>query len=330
MPNKYMNTVAVALLAVSSGVLTHAQSVKTTITLPNLPEQLATDAVHNRIYAAVPNFGSESFDYLTVIDGHSDKVLRNIQIPPIAYAVAVNPFTDRIYVGGTYVDNNGVDQSEVVEICGNEGKVNRTIHISSTTGDGILGLAVNLFTDELYVSNGSDDEIDVVRSGVVSKRISLPGEPFGVAVNPLTSQIYAALQNGNVSVINAKTKAITATTAIGASNAGIAVDLKNGDVYTTNLVFAESSTVGVLSGTGAVVTNVSVGNSPIGIDVDPLTGLVFVANSQDGTVNVIQASTNIVSSTLPVSGLFLTANFASEKVYVGSISSPSVTVISEK
>jgi YVTN family beta-propeller protein len=340
MLNKYVKIVAVAALAVSAGAVANAQSVTKTITLKNLPEKLAADPFANLIYVAVPNFGAKPYDYLTVIDGKKDVVLANYEIPPYAYAVAVDPLNGKVYVGGTFQDVNGVDQSKVIVFCTHDKKVAQEFSISTTTGDGILGLAVNSVTGDLYIANGSDNEIDVIKNGwyQVSKRIPVSAEPYSVAVNPLSNTAYASLLDGSVSVINGKTDTITTTTVVpptapatSVANAGITVDIATGNVFTSNATYADSSTVGVLSGTGTFIQNISVGNTPFGIDVDPFTGLVFVANSQDGTVDAINATTNTVSKTLSVSGLFLTLNPLSQKVYVGANnSSPTVTVISEK
>ena len=331
MLNKSVKIIAVAVLAASAGTVANAQSVTGSITLKNLPEQIAVDPITNRIFAAVPNFGAQPYDYLTVIDGKTNAVVNNIKIDPVAYAVAVDPFEGLIYVGGTYDDKNGVSQSEVVVVREKTGAVLGKIHVSSTAGDGIQGLAVNIFNGDLYVSNGSDNEVDVIHCFRVKHRIAVAGEPYGVAVNPFIGQIYVALLNGNVSVINGKTNTVTTTTPVGDSDAGIAVDLASGNIFTTNASYVDSSTVGVLGKAGNLLTTVPVGNTPIGVDVDFGTSLAFVANTQDGTVSVINEKTNTVSATLPVSGLFVAVNPFTQKVYVGSDNnSPTITVISEK
>ncbi len=333
MLNKYVNALAVAVLAVAAGSAANAQTVTGTIALPNLPEEVAADILTHRVYVAVPNFGEKPYDYVTVINGTTGKIIKNIEIPPVAYAITEDPFGKFAYVGGSYEDKNGVQQSEVAIICISENTFVKTIPITTTPGDGIQGLAINSLTQRLYVANASDNEIDVIHMGkgyqkLVAK-IALPGEPGGVTVNPLTNQVYVALLNGNVTVISGATNTITTTTPVGTSNAGVAVNISNGSVYATNQVFTDSSTVGVLNGSGTFLTNVSVGNTPIGIDADPATGLVFVANSQDGTVSVINSTSNTVTSTLPVSGLFVGTDFTAGKVYVTSPSSPSLTVITE-
>jgi YVTN family beta-propeller protein len=335
MLNSYAKIAAVTVLAISAGSIANAQSVKSTITLKNLPEQLAVDLRNDLIYVAVPNFGAKPYDYLTIIDGKTDKVIKNVQIPPVAYAVAVDPLNRKVYVGGSYVDANGIEQSKVIAYCTVTGQIDDNVAVTTTPGDGIQGLAVNLNNGDLYVANGSDNEVDVISGGSrtkkVTQRISVAGEPFGITINPFRFSAYVSLLNGNVSLINTSRKVVLATTPIGESNTGIAVDTLTGNVFTSNTVTANSSTVGVLGHADNVITNVAVGNTPFGLDVDPATKLVFVANSQDGTVSIINETTEATTGLLPVSGLFLAANPITSKVYVGSNDgTPTVTVINEK
>lgn len=330
MRNSHAKSLALAVLAVSAVSIANAQSVKGTVALPGSPEQVAVNPFTNRIFVAVPNFGAEPFDFLTVVDGKTDTVVKNIQIPPVAFAVAVNPANNRVYVGGSFQDDNGVTQNEVVAVDPTTEKVLKTISISTTPGNGIQGLAVNILNGDVYVTNGSDNEVDVIRNLQVKDRIAVSGEPFGIAVNPVLNKIYVALQDGNVSIIDGESKKITVTTPFGASDAGIAVDLANGNVFTANSV-GNPGTVGVLSAAGSVQATVPVGSGPFGIDVDFLSGLTFVANSQSGTVSAINANSDVVTSTLPVSALFLAANPVTGKVYVAPASNATtLTVISEK
>ena len=184
MLTRLAKAVAIVVLAISAGTIANAQSVRGTIALPGQPAQLAIDAVLNRIYVAVPNFGALPYDYLTVIDGNTDKVIKNIQIPPVASAIAVDSFKSLVYVGGTYQDSEGNTQSQVVVINALTEQVIKTISVSTTPGDGILGLAVNALNGRLYVTNGSDNEVDVIRHFEVRDRIATSTEPYGIAINP--------------------------------------------------------------------------------------------------------------------------------------------------
>lgn len=332
MLQKYAKSVALTVLAACAATVAHAQTVQGTIALPGLPEQLAVNPLLDRIYVAVPNFGAEPYDYLTVVNGKTGTVTKNIQIPPLAYAVAVDLRDDLVYVGGSYTDAEGNNQNAVIVVNPERGRVLKTISLSTTQGSGVQGIAVNGLNGDVYVANGSDNEIDVIHCFKVKDRIPTSGEPFGVAVNPFANKIYASLLTGNVSVIDGKTNMITLTTPFGASDAGIAVDLGTGKVFVANSTgFPSSGSVGILDNVGDLVSTIPAGNFPLGIDVDFITHLAFVANSGDNTVSVLDEKTATVTSTLPVSGLFLAVNPVTEKVYVAPATNvAALTVISEK
>ncbi len=52
--------------------------------------------------------------------------------------------------------------------------------------------------------------------------------------------------------------------------------------------------------TYGVTATVAVGKSPLGVAVDPGTHTVYLANANDGTVSVIDASTRTLTATVPV------------------------------
>jgi YVTN family beta-propeller protein len=331
MLNNYAKLVVMSILTVST-VGGNAQTVKGTIALPGYPEQVAVDPFLNRVYVAVPNFGlfgDGSYDYLTVVDGRRDVAIKNIQIPPIATAVAVDYIRGLVYVGGM---NSLTEASEVAVVSTRTSKVVNTITVTSTTGgDGVLGLAVDLETGILYAANSSDNEIDVIRHGGVTARIATTGEPVAVSVNPFTNLIYASRADGFVDIISGKTNTVTAAAAFGSVNQGLAVDVRSGNVLVvTNPLNTGTGSVGVLNSSGTALSTVGIGNGAVGIDVDPLTHLAFVANATDDTLSVINDTTDAVTLTMPVSSLFVAVNPWTEKVYVSPIDPvTSLTVVSE-
>jgi YVTN family beta-propeller protein len=185
-------------------------------------------------------------------------------------------------------------------------------------------------TGNVYVSNASDNVVDVIclENDKIKAQISVAESPFGVTVNPFNDEVYVALSNGTVDVIDGRRNTIKTTATIGDANAGIAVNWGTGHVFVTDNDFGPS-TLGVLDNKGNVITNVAVGNTPFGVDVDLLTNLAFVTNTQDGTVSVIDGKTNTVTNSLPVTGLYIAVNPATKKVYVGGQDS-SLTVLNEK
>jgi DNA-binding beta-propeller fold protein YncE len=319
----------IAVLAVSACAVANAQSVKTTIALPSLPEGVAVNYATNRVYVALPSFGGPT-DSLAVIDGYTDTVIQTITIPPVGYQVAVDMLKDKVYVGGCYQDSNGNNHCELAVVDGRTSHNIKTIPITETEGSGIQGLAVDALTGTVYVSNASDNVINVITcEGVKDKQISLDGEtPVGVAVDPFTQKLYVALATNLVDIVNTRTNKVLTSATIGETNGEVAVNWVTGNAFVTNTIVGPS-TLGVLKGDGTVLANVAVGNTPFGVDVDPLTNLAFVTNTLDQTVSVVSGKTNAVTTTLPVSGLFVAANPFTSKVYVGGQTN-SVTVIREK
>lgn len=112
--NASAKIIAFAISALSSFSIVGAQprtgslpapTVKSTITLSGVPQQVAVNPFTNRIYVAIPSFTSAP-DTLAVIDGKSDRIIKTIALPGnIGYVVAVDYFRNRIYVGGCFTDD---------------------------------------------------------------------------------------------------------------------------------------------------------------------------------------------------------------------------------
>jgi len=195
-----------------------------------------------------------------------------------------------------------------------------------------VGLAVNIATGTVYAANSSDNEVDVINNGKVTARIASTGVPAAVSVNPFTNVVYSSREDGFVDIISGKTNTVTASAAFGAVNQGIAVDIITGNVLVVgNPPTSNAASVGILNSAGTVLSTLTVGNGAVGIDVDPLTHLAYVANASDDTLSAINESTATVTNTIPVSSLFLAVNPVTEKIYVSPIDSVmSLTVVSEK
>jgi len=152
--------------------------------------------------------------------------------------------------------------------------------------------------------------------------------PSQIALNPFTDVLYVPLGNNLTDVISGNKKEILATTTFGNQTVYAAVNFVSGHVFVNDFETGPSTT-GVLNASGVLQTSVSVGDSPFGIDVDPVTNLAFVASTAFDSVTVINGKTNTVQATvINVPAFFVAVNFATEKVYASG--SNGVTVISEK
>ncbi len=337
MLNNYTKLLVMSVLTVSA-VAVNAQTIKGTVALPGSPYGVAVNPILNRVYAAVPV--GPTNDILSVIDGSKDKDIKDIKIPPIAFAVAVDYVRSLVYVGGV---NGLTGASQVAVVSSLTNTVLTTVTVTSTPGVGVVALAVNPLTGTAYAANSSDDEVDAITlsvskkgvvTGAVTARISVGAAvvPSGVSVNFVSNTVYASLLNGTVDIISGKTNTITSTTVFGAFNQGIAADDVNGNVIVASQpANGQVSSVGVLNSAGAVLATLVVGNGAVGVDVDPLTHLAFVANSGDPSLSVINDVTNAVTATVPVDSFFVAVNPVTRKVYVTPISSAtSLTVVTEK
>jgi YVTN family beta-propeller protein len=161
--------------------------------------------------------------------------------------------------------------------------------------------------------------------------VAVDSYPIGVAVNPVTKNVYVTNEFSNtVSVINGVTERVADTITVGSFPYGVAVNPFNDRIYVTN---RGSNTVTVIdSPTNTKLSDISVGNSPVGIAVNPSSNWIYVTNINSGTVSVIDGITNKVTDTISVgkAPYGVAINPITNKVYVSNIQSSTVSVIDGK
>jgi YVTN family beta-propeller protein len=139
--------------------------------------------------------------------------------------VAVNPATNRIYVG-----NRGDDTVSVID--GETNAVVATIPVWYEP----WGVAANPTTNRIYVSSRSDtvSVIDGATDAVVAT-VPVGEEPQGVTANPTTNRIYVANYGGHsVSVIDGATNTVVATVPVGYKGKGVAANPTTIRIYVAN------------------------------------------------------------------------------------------------
>jgi len=143
--------------------------------------------------------------------------------------------------------------------------------------------------------------------------IPIQGVPIGLGVNSATHMIYVGTSydpshSDKVYVINGATNNVTSTIQGGQGHRDISVNSNTNMIYVVNFGYYSTSyrlicdnTVSVINGTtNSVQSTIPVGNCPIAVGVNPITNMIYVANSNDNTVSVINGTTNSVQSTIPV------------------------------
>jgi len=159
------------------------------------------------------------------------------------------------------------------------------------TGDGAFGLAVNEYLNRVYVTNRDVHTISTVDTNTMSTIVAQtvqPGAnksvPFGLAFDPLADRLYVTYEQGGqlIKVAVYQTHAAgldridTLTIPDGGDNApGVfGVNPLTNHIFIPN---SASDSVTVIDGVNnEILYNIPLGLEPFGIDVDPVTGKVFV------------------------------------------------------
>jgi YVTN family beta-propeller protein len=283
--------------------------------------------------------------------------------------VAVNPVTDKIYVGngqcaaGSVTVIDGATNATTT-VAGGGGSVavnpvTNTIYASTgnqtvavidgatnttttvATGGGIPGgpvdVAVNPVTDKIYVVNnasvGSLSSVAVIDGATNTVIATLPANgPTGVAVNPVTNKIYALGGVNGVAVIDGATNTITATVPAGTLPSALAVNPVTNKIYVGN---NSSANVTVIDGATNATTTVAAGTNPgYAVEVNPVTDKIYVGNNGSNNVTVIDGATNTTTTVAAGNGPGgVAVNPVTNNIYVANGNyggSGTVTVITEQ
>jgi YVTN family beta-propeller protein len=248
---------------------------KSGIDVNTFPVGIAVNPNTNKVYVA-----NEYSNTVSVIDTETDKVQATINVGSFPYGIDINPLNNRIYV-----TNRGSDTVSVID-----GSIDTKL-LDISVGESPVGIAVNPTANWIYVTNFVDGTLSIIDdiTNEINDTLPVGKGPYGIAVNPLSNKIYITNVDSNtVSVIDGKTKNITAKIPVGKKPAGLAIDITEGNnrLYVTNLASDSVSVIDTL--TNKVIDNIaSIGDSPVGIAVNPSTSKLYVSNIASNTVSVL-------------------------------------------
>jgi YVTN family beta-propeller protein len=247
------------------------------------------------------------------------------------FSIAINPATHTVYTGDSGGNEGGQYAISVLDAATCNTAVMTGCSPNPTaipTDFNPYGLAVNSATDTLYVTNLADssgnspDTVSVIdgatcNASVTSDCASAPptvtvgSDPAGVAVNQRTDTIYVANSNEQtLSVIDGVTCNATNTAGCGQTPPkvplgqfplAVAVNPSTDTVYvlnqggpaTVSVIDGATCNARVTFGCGKTPPTVTVGNGsgPEGLAVNQATNTVYVVNTGDNTVSVIDGAT---------------------------------------
>jgi YVTN family beta-propeller protein len=161
----------------------------TTTTIPqDSPWSVAVDVSANRVYAV-----NTLADAVDVIDGTTNAVVDRIMVAGTPQAVAVNPFTSRIYVA---------TRSSRLAIV--DGATNSVLAVVPV-GVNPLSLAVNPTTNRVFVTNLADSTVSVIdgATNAVLATLAVDNAPGGVVVHRARNLVYVASRDrGSLTTID--------------------------------------------------------------------------------------------------------------------------------
>ncbi|MEU5524977.1 YncE family protein [Streptomyces sp. NPDC047860] len=239
------------------------------------PEGVATDP---QFGVCVANGGDNT---VSMID-RSNTVIATIGVeglpipPPKTMGVAVDHNLSR-----AYVTNRGSHRVSIINVSG----ALPPFAPDFIDVPGPLGVAVDSIRHGVYVTHPDFNTVSVIdpaTNGVIAT-IPVRQQPTGIVVDAPRHRVYAANSGFNtVSVIDIATGSV-ADTDVAAGPLGVTVDSR-GNAYVTQL----DGTVKVIDATSSGVSaTIPVGSQPEGLAFEPHSNRVYVANSGDGTVSVI-------------------------------------------
>ena len=279
------------------------------ISLPagSLPRGIVINPSTNMAYVAEYQSGNVTF-----VNLGSRNIVADVNVGKGLEGIALSP-------NGAYVYVTSYNGSAIMAVNTNTYAV-RTIPIANSTP---YGIAITPNGNYAYVTspgipvngiqpNGSVYVINLQTGSVVAK-IGVGRGTQGIAISPNGNYAYVAnYDDSTVSVIDTATnKVVSVISSIGYGVDNIAVSPNGKYVYTSNYnlplelylgrQFNGSSTI--IDGTSnRFIKTVIAGQGPDAVAVSPTGTYAYVVNAGDGTISLINTTTNNVTGTIVAGG----------------------------
>lgn len=142
--------------------------------------------------------------------------------------------------------------------------------------------AVDVRLHKVFVSNLAAGTVTVLDSATGAKlgTIHLGGTVHTVAVDQENQRVYVTdIARGRLDVINARTDALITEIQVGAHLHGLAVSQRLHEAFVTDISQSKIYAVNINTNTVVDPSGISVGPNPWGVAVNPVTRMVYVANT---------------------------------------------------
>jgi uncharacterized protein (TIGR03437 family) len=267
---------------------------------------IAVNSTTNKIYVS-----DGRSDSVTVIDGATNST-STVALGGGPGELAINPVTNKIYVV-TF----GAISGYVTVIDGATNSTSTVALNGATPG----AIAVNPVTNQIYLItygaiSGSLKVIDGATNSITAS-VPIPGvNPISIAVNTVTNKIYVATylinSDTDIAVIDGATYSVT-TLGVGYAAPGVVVNPVTNQIFAPSVGPDSICRLTVIDGSTNSITTIEIGmgDSAGVIAVNPATDNIYVSNSSQNTVAVINGG---ASATAPMTSTVANAESQSPTI----------------
>ena len=274
------------------------ETVTGSITVGGEPLGLTFDWKNGDLYVA-----DYESDNVAVISAGSSSLSTTIPVGTHPVAVAFDPTSDRVFV-----TNYGSANVSVIDPTSN------TVAATVIVGTDPIALTMDTVDGEVDVldSNGAASSVSVFSAAsppATATSVSVANYANSFAYDPLTDRLFVAGAADALTVVQQPGNTVAKTLSIGpeSTESATAFDPKNGYIVVTAYDGGPSGTgnVTVIDGSSyRSVANVSTGDLPYGVTVDPGTGDAYVVNFGtsvlETNVTVLGESTGLPVASIPL------------------------------
>jgi len=252
---------------------------------PISSDALAFDPVGNQVF-----FGCTD-GTISCIDGKTNLLLGSIHLPNPIVSLAYNPNEHILYIVSS-VTNGQPCVTLLNIITGHSGTLTNW-----DPADMASDICVDPSTEKVYVADTGTDKVGVyTKYGVYLTSIQMLS-PYFLSADPTTNSIYAVNSRDSLYVIDKDTNSLVSDL-LGDHLAGVAYNPQTQLLYVANY---EADSLSVENPYSAeLILTLKVGHQPTEVTVDSDANLIYVANSGDNTVSVIDGATNSIVDTIPL------------------------------
>lgn len=240
------------------------------------PQSIAIDATANRIF--ISNLGG---DYITVIDGNTQRPIAKIKVSRSVQTVFLNKSTRKLYAVSP------PDNTFTVIDISKDNYPTKTVQLAQQPRGG----AINETTNRIYYSNSATGELSVVDGSkdevIATVSFAEKSFPLVSSVDESRNKIYVALYGGSsIAVVDGERNEVEKLIPVGTNPIWVRY-LPNIDRVLVS-VEAERKILSIDPNGNQIVQTLSISGKPYRIFFDSTTGYVYVNRRGEDVVTILR------------------------------------------